>query len=426
MRPTSPAPGSDEVAGRSCGPVDFAGQAEQHGAVVDPLLAVSHEFLAEGGPNDGLVPVASVEWGGSSGRFRRTPGTRSGSWRIRVPEGRSTLSPSTPTGRRDCTRRGCEVGIAGAMRARSRRFRGYFPLAAGLTLASCSALTDFSPIERDAAMPPDTAPPDDAGAADEAGMFCHDGSNPCPPGTVLVPCGPVVLGSDPGEGDTDEEPEHTVDVSAFCIDVAEVTNAAYKACVDRGDCEPPAATGSATRSSYYGNPTYDSFAMVNVTWFQADNYCRKSGKRLPTEAEWEKAARGGCEVHAPTTCGPEDELVYPWGSDEPSCEQANFVGCVGDVDRVQSRPAGASPYGVQDMTGNVQEWVSDWYLASAYETCMAGGCIDPVGPAMGSDKVLRGGHWESVAAYLRVANRFRQPPGFYAWHTGFRCVAPIR
>lgn len=306
-------------------------------------------------------------------------------------------------------------------------------LLASLVAGGCSALTDFSPLDRpDGETPPDTTPTDDAGTevddagGGEASMHCHDGPNPCPAGTLLVPCGPAVIGSDPAEGETDEEPEHTVDVSAFCIDAAEVTNLSYAACVTAGGCDAPGATGSATRSSYYGNPTYDSFAVVNVTWFQADAYCTWVGKRLPTEAEWEKAARGGCELQAPVGCGPEDERTYPWGEAEPVCERANFVGCIADVDRVQARPTGASPYGVQDMTGNVQEWVSDWYLGTSYDTCRFGTCVDPTGPGLGSDKVFRGGHWESVPGYLRVANRFRQLPGFYDYHTGFRCVAPIR
>jgi serine/threonine-protein kinase len=301
---------------------------------------------------------------------------------------------------------------------------------AGLAVGACSALTDFSPIDRpDGWVPPDTTPREDAGGDEgtvEAGLFCHSGPSPCPAGTVLVPCGPVVLGSDPGEGDTDEEPEHHVEVSAFCIDAAEVTNANYAACVAAGACTPPGAVNSATRASYYGNSTYDGFAMVNVTWAQSDAYCLWVGKRLPTEAEWEKAARGGCEVQAPTGCGPEDELTYPWGDDVPTCDHANFVGCVADVDRVQARPLGASPYGAQDLTGNVQEWVSDWYNGTAYDVCRAGTCLDPTGPTLGSEKVFRGGHWESVPGYLRAANRFRQSAGFFDPHTGFRCVAPIR
>ncbi|MBN1770636.1 MAG: SUMF1/EgtB/PvdO family nonheme iron enzyme [Deltaproteobacteria bacterium] len=315
----------------------------------------------------------------------------------------------------------------------SRRSRGVVVVLAGLVAGACSALTDFSPIDRpDGWVPPDTTPTDDAGGevADEGGgeatLHCHDGSNPCPPGTVLVPCGPAVIGSDPGEGDTDEEPGHTVGVSAFCIDAAEVTNAGYATCVTAGHCSPPGSNASATHPSYFGNPTFDSFAMVNVTWTQADTYCAWNGKRLPTEAEWEKAARGGCEIQAPTGCGPEDELTYPWGEAEPTCDHANFVGCVTDVDRVQARPAGASPYGAQDMTGNAQEWVSDWYLGASYDACRLGTCVDPTGPAMGSEKVFRGGHWESVPDYLRAANRFRQDPGFFDSHTGFRCVAPIR
>ncbi|MBN1772817.1 MAG: SUMF1/EgtB/PvdO family nonheme iron enzyme [Deltaproteobacteria bacterium] len=269
---------------------------------------------------------------------------------------------------------------------------------------------------------------DDAGSSDvgDADVYCHSGTNPCPPGTVLVPCGPFVMGSDPGEGDLDEEPEHVLELSAFCIDAAEVTNGAYAACVTAGHCTPPGSSASATRPSYFGNPTYDGFAMVNVNWYQADTYCAWVGKRLPTQAEWEKAARGGCDLRTPASCGPEDEPTYPWGEAEPTCDRANFVGCVGDVDRAAARPAGAGPYDAPDLVGNVQEWVADWYLGTAYDACRLGGCVDPTGPAMGSEKVFRGGHWESVPGYLRAANRFRQDPGFFDYHTGFRCALSIR
>ncbi|MBI5499825.1 MAG: formylglycine-generating enzyme family protein [Deltaproteobacteria bacterium] len=294
----------------------------------------------------------------------------------------------------------------------------------GLGFAACSVLTDFSPIDGGEEGGTDEGGVEDVGG--EGGMWCHEGPDPCPAGTSYVPCGPVLLGSDTGEGDGDEEPEHVVDVSAYCMDTDEVTNGGFAECVAAGGCTAPHADGSATRASYYSHPSYAAYPVIAVDRDQAEAYCRWVGKRLPTEAEWEKAARGGCEIAAPSGCGSEDERTYPWGEDEPTCTLANFAGCAGDTDRGGARPAGASPYGVRDLAGNVQEWVADWYAATIYTACGAGGCVDPGGPPTGTERVFRGGAWESAVAYLRNANRFRQVPGYSDEHLGFRCVAPVR
>jgi formylglycine-generating enzyme required for sulfatase activity len=299
-------------------------------------------------------------------------------------------------------------------------------LAVGL-VAGCSALTDFSEDKDDATTPPadDSGTRDDGGGA-EAGLYCHSGGNPCPSGSVLLPCGPVLMGSDLGEGDSDEEPEHVVNVSAFCMDETEVTNRDYFDCVATSGCSPPYGSNSRTRAAYYGNATYDGFPVLNVDWAQAAAYCGFRGKRLPTEAEWEKAARGGCEVVAPSGCGSEDERTYPWGEADPDCTYANFVACVGDTEAVGAHPAGASPYGVQDMAGNVQEWVADWYAGTYYDLCRTDECIDPTGPPTGSERTFRGGAWDSAAPYVRVANRFRQVDGYANDNLGFRCAADLR
>jgi formylglycine-generating enzyme required for sulfatase activity len=261
---------------------------------------------------------------------------------------------------------------------------------------------------------------DVADVADDAPI-----TNPCPPGTVWIPTGPVVLGSDPGEGELDELLEHVAIVSDFCLDTFEVTNRGYFECVAGGGCTPPRSASSCTRAAYYGSPAFDEYPVINVDWYQAAAYCAWRGKRLPTEAEWEKAARGGCEIVAPASCGSEDERTFPWGDTAPDCEHANFVGCIGDTDRTNSLPAGASPYGTMNMAGNVQEWVADWYDMTAYVSCEHVTCVDPQGPITGSERVFRGGNWESVAASLSCANRFRQVQAYYYDTLGFRCAASL-
>jgi formylglycine-generating enzyme required for sulfatase activity len=165
--------------------------------------------------------------------------------------------------------------------------------------------------------------------------------------------------------------------------------------------------------------------MTYVDWAAAVTYCEWAGKRLPTEAQWEKAARGGCEMVAPTECGPEDERNYPWGDSAPTCVLANIQGCVGGTEPVGSHPAGDSPYSLHDMAGNVSEWVADWYSETYYETCAAG-CIDPEGPATGTTRVIRGGSWFDSGYAQHTWNRFPLGPLNASRIDGFRCVATPR
>lgn len=255
-----------------------------------------------------------------------------------------------------------------------------------------------------------------------------------PEGMAAVPCGPFVMGSDPGESEAlpgrppDEEPEHIVTLSAYYIDLHEVTNADYRECVTAGACVPPKSSpcppscspNSATRIGYFDDPTYDRFPVLHTDWNMAVAYCAWRDKRLPTEAEWEKAARGGCEIVAPATCGPEDERIYPWGDEEPTCDRANRSDCVGDTDEVGMRPAGDSPYGVHDLAGNVIEWVADW-TSDNYSWC-ADGCTDPTGPTSGLARSVRGGGWLLPNSLVRVSERAHEGVNDGDSLRGFRCA----
>jgi formylglycine-generating enzyme required for sulfatase activity len=223
---------------------------------------------------------------------------------------------------------------------------------------------------------------------------------------VYVPAGEFTMGSE--NGGSDEEPVHTVYVDAFWIDQTEVTNKQYKACVDAGTCEPPSATGSYTHPNYYGNPEFDDYPVIYVNWDKANRYCEMwTGGDLPTEAEWEKAARGT------------DGRIYPWGNDAPNKDLLNYNQNVGDTTEVGKYPDGKSIYGAYDMAGNVWEWVNDWYGETYYQSSNSSN--NPLGPESGQYRVLRGGSWYVVDNVVRSALRLRYVPPLTGYNIGFRC-----
>jgi formylglycine-generating enzyme required for sulfatase activity len=206
---------------------------------------------------------------------------------------------------------------------------------------------------------------------------------------VFVPAGKFSMGSDETdpEADRDEKPQHTPHLDAYWIDRTEVTNAMYVRCAEGGQCTAP------MHSAPYKMPEYANHPVFGVTWFQAEEYCRWAGRRLPTEAEWEKAARGT------------DGRRYPWGNAAPDPNLLNFAKQVDDTTEVGSYLAGASPYGALDMAGNVWEWVSDGYDINYYNHSPM---TNPPGGTSVNQRVVRGGDWGVDARAVRSANRF--PP----------------
>jgi formylglycine-generating enzyme required for sulfatase activity len=236
---------------------------------------------------------------------------------------------------------------------------------------------------------------------------------------VLIPAGEFLMGSPKGEGDSDEYPQHTVYLDAFYIDKYEVTNAQYKKFMD--------ATGHAA-PGYWNDNSFNKpeQPVVGVNWFDAEAYCKWANKRLPTEAEWEKAARGT------------DARKYPWGNEEPNAGgiwRANYnIGKKGADDGFQftapvgSFSAGVSPYGIHDMAGNVWEWCADWYDKYYYSGSLKN---NPKGPSKGRSRVVRGGSWLDVGYYLRAANRGKcviEEEEYFNRTTilGFRCAQDIQ
>jgi formylglycine-generating enzyme required for sulfatase activity len=279
-----------------------------------------------------------------------------------------------------------------------------FWLSGGIT-ATSPLIPTATP--RPTATPIPTLAPDETPVAGSAIISEKDGMK-----MVYVPAGEFLMGSPDSKGSSDEHPQHTVYLDAFWIDRTEVTNAMYQKCVAADACPP---------NSDYGSDFNDlDQPVVGVSWNDAQAYCQWADRRLPTEAEWEKAARET------------DGRTYPWGNvfdgsklnycdkncsynwkDEGSDDGYQYTAPVG------SYPAGASPYGALDMAGNVWEWVGDWYVRDYY---VRSPDRNPTGPDSGQSRVLRGGSWNNAQINVRSANRINLAPVNRDNNFGFRCA----
>ena len=272
----------------------------------------------------------------------------------------------------------------------------------------------------------------------------------CPPGMKRIPGGEFFMGSDEKDSEPNEKPPHKVKLAAYCLDEHEVTVAKYKACSDRGACLRAAKENEWEGITAVQRKIYDPLCNIVdpvgranhpincVNWEQARKYCEAHDARLPSESEWEFAARGS------------DGRIYPWGDDKPSAQLLNACGkeCVAwmkkhrDPDQpiaamydeddgfantapVGSFPKGRSSWGIDDIVGNVWEWVADWYAEydPASGSTMA---TDPKGPPTGEERVIRGGAWNgAMPSWVRPSWRFRAVPTNRTHGTGFRCAKSL-
>jgi serine/threonine-protein kinase len=244
---------------------------------------------------------------------------------------------------------------------------------------------------------------------------------------VFVPEGVFPMGAadQDQQAEVFEKPEHIVFLDSFWIDRIEVTNAMFSRFVNATGYVTEAETGAGwiwngsdwekTASADWRHPRgegssiqgKENFPVVQVTWDDAEAYCQWAGRRLPTEAEWEKAARGS------------DGRSYPWGSEAPNTQLLNYNDHIGDTTSAGSYPRAASPYGALDMAGNVWEWVDDWYDPEYYGNSPP---ENPPGPGSGVDRVMRGGSWHYNDPLIRTTYRGHIYPDYAGDSLGFRCA----
>ena len=229
---------------------------------------------------------------------------------------------------------------------------------------------------------------------------------------VYIPAGEFTMGSEPEDpcAHLDEQPKHKVFLDSYWIDQNEISNAQYKICYDAGYCQEPTPCGS--EEFTYQDLNKGHYPVTCLTWEEAGLYCQWIGGRLPTEAQWEKAARGT------------DYLKYPWGNefDQARCNSQESE-LEGPVPVGSYSPEGDSPYGLQDMAGNVWEWTRDWYDIEYYGRAPSD---NPSGPMGGERRSLRGGSWYANDCSVRTSYRYYDVPYGRSPGVGFRCVIQPR
>lgn len=298
------------------------------------------------------------------------------------------------------------------------RYPSIFAMIAGPTNTPQPILTSTASSPRTTGVPANTPAPS------PSPMFTTQEMIDPKDGMVLIyiPAGEFQMGSSKSEDPQalDEElPQHIVHLNDYWIDKTEVSNAQYAMCVaDSAACTQPANNYSETRGSYYEDSQYANYPVIFVSWSQAAAYCAWAGRRLPTEAEWEKAARGS------------DRRIYPWGNTfvgtranycDINCQTAwkdgSFDDGYSDTSPVGEYPAGVSMYGALNMAGNVYEWVADWFGPYSQDPQ-----TNPTGPDSGSEKIIRGGSWGDDPAHIRSS--IRSPINADKWlgFIGFRCA----
>ena len=247
---------------------------------------------------------------------------------------------------------------------------------------------------------------------------------------VCVPANKFMMGSAASDTNAqdDERPQHEVTLSAYWIDKTEVTNRQFELFVKTTNYQTDAerlgsgvifngSTWKDTKGAFWKQPKgpgsdlngKSEHPVVLVSWNDAAAYCRWAGRGLPTDAQWEMAARGT------------DGRIYPWGNAVPDANRANFNYNVKDTTPVGKYSSGASPYGALDMAGNAWEWVNDGYDGNYYHVSPGS---NPPGPGSGTNKVLRGGGWHGSDGNLRMAYRYDNLPTHRSYNLGFRCAAP--
>ncbi len=338
-----------------------------------------------------------------------------------------------------------------------RRFRVLFGFAASILLISLACSVPSTPTIPDGTIDQingilnqisDIIKSTDTGGTGDTPPIYNEPENPlgdtdigpAPEGMVVIPAGNFQMGWDPASSDkwpsppynfSVEVPLHTVYLDSYYIDINEVTNSQYAQCVAAGVCAtPPTHTSAETGKVYYndlhyGDSQYGNYPVTFISWNDADNYCNWSGKSLPTEAQWEKAARGSS-----------DTRMYPWGNTPSDCSLLNYFDeggagyCGTNVNGVNtaavgSHPQSASPYGVMDMSGNVFEFVEDWMIGDYYTYYEPGAW--PPNPVVGDDigkdhKVYKGGCWNSPDVEVRISGRGMIYPVGANGTIGFRCA----